>query len=271
MNTFDLIEKRVSVRTFTEREVDPASRQTLLDYAATLKAPWGHEARFAWVPVTPSDREAQRFGTYGMIQGAQLYLAGAMKQGPGAAEDFGYLFEGILLKATELGLGTCWLGGTFRRGDFTQALALLDDEFIPAVCPVGYASPTKRLKEKLIGTVFQVRQRKPLKDWAIVEGEPGEYREALEAVRLGPSASNKQPWRVHLANGRAHFYLEETPGYNAESVARCGFPIQRLDMGIAFYHWERVLSDQGLVGAWTQNDPKITVPDKWEYVATWSR
>jgi nitroreductase len=270
MKTFDLIKKRVSVRTFTDQEVDQTSRQALIDYAATLKAPWGHQARFAWVPVTSSDREAQKFGTYGMIVGAGWFLAGAMKKGPGAAEDFGYLFEGIVLKATEMGLGTCWLGGTFNRADFIAALNLRDDEFIPAVCPVGYASTTKRLKEKLIGAVLQVRQRKPLKDLVVVSGELGIYRDALEAVRLGPSASNKQPWRIHLA-GAAHFYLEETPGYNTESVARCGFPIQSLDMGIAFSHWERVLADQGLVGAWTQNDPKVAVPGKWVYVATWSR
>jgi len=206
-----------------------------------------------------------------MIEGAGWFLAGAMKKGPGAVEDFGYLLEGVILKATELGLGTCWLGGTFQRADFTEALTLQDDEFIPAVCPVGYASTRRRLKEKLIAAAIHVRQRKPLKDWARVTGDPGVYGDALEAVRLGPSASNKQPWRLLLAEGKAHFYLEETPGYNADSVARCGFPIQSLDMGIAFYHWERVLADQGLAGSWTRDDPSLPVGGKWVYVATWGR
>jgi len=272
MKTFDLIQKRVSVRTYTAQEVDEKTRTALVDYASTLKAPWGNRAKFAWVPVSAPAGEPKKFGTYGMIKGARWFLAGAMKKAPGAEEDYGYLLEGVILKAAELGLGTCWLGGTFHRDDYTQALDLQSDEFIPAITPVGYATPSKRLKEFLIATLIQVRTRKPLKDWALLNGEAGIYRDALEAVRLGPSASNKQPWRIFLArDGSAHFYLEETPNYNADSVARCGFPIQRLDLGIAFFHWEQVLKDEGSFGNWSRNDPVLTVPEKWVYIATWSR
>jgi len=273
MKTFELIQKRVSVRTYTDQEVDEKTRADLLDYAGTLKAPWGNAARFAWVALKSDEADkTEKIGTYGMIKGAQLFLAGAIKKAPGAVEDFGYLFEAILLKATELGLGTCWLGGTFDRADFTARLNLQADEFIPAVSPVGFATASRRLKEVLIATVMQVRTRLALKDVAVVNGEPGMFTNALEAVRLGPSASNKQPWRIFLGqDGVAHFYLEETPGYNSVAVTRVGFPIQSLDMGIAFYHWQTVLQDEGIFGTWSRKDPVLTVPDKWVYVATWSR
>ena len=35
----------------------------------------------------------------------------------------------------------------------------------------------------------------------------------LEMVRRGPSASNKQPWRVVRAGERWHLYLQRTRGY----------------------------------------------------------
>jgi hypothetical protein len=36
----------------------------------------------------------------------------------------------------------------------------------------------------------------------------------LEMVRLGPSASSKQPWRVVLINTACHFYEYKEPGYS---------------------------------------------------------
>ena len=40
----------------------------------------------------------------------------------GLGPDFGYVFEWLILRATDLGLATCWLGGTFKRGAFGQAV-----------------------------------------------------------------------------------------------------------------------------------------------------
>ncbi len=41
-------------------------------------------------------------GTYGVIKGAGVFLVGAMERGHRDMEDFGYLFEQIILFATEL-------------------------------------------------------------------------------------------------------------------------------------------------------------------------
>jgi len=70
---------------------------------------------------------------------------------------------------------------------------------------------------------------------------------------------------------RVHFYLEPTLGYNDVSVGRVGFPIQTLDLGIAWCHFELALADQGVAGRWTKVDPGLGVPLAWEYSATWTR
>jgi len=52
--------------------------------------------------------------------------------GPGAKnlEDYGYLMEAIILKATELNLGTCWLGGSFTQSNFARKINAADNEIV---------------------------------------------------------------------------------------------------------------------------------------------
>jgi hypothetical protein len=45
----------------------------------------------------------------------------------------------------------------------------------------------------------------------------GAYAVPLEMVRLGPSASNKQPWRIIRDRDRFDFFLSHTKGYGITS------------------------------------------------------
>jgi len=59
-------------------------------------------------------------------------------------------------------------------------------------------------------------------------------------VRIAPSASNKQPWRIVKIEGAWHFFLERTKGYGDGIIFKLLklADIQRLDMGIAMCHFE---------------------------------
>ena len=84
--------------------------------AANAVGPLGSQAHFALVAAAPGDASAlKRLGTYGFIKGATGFIVGAVRQAPNDLEDYGYLREQVILYATGLGLGTCWLGGTFTR------------------------------------------------------------------------------------------------------------------------------------------------------------
>jgi hypothetical protein len=94
---------------------------------------------------------------------------------------------------------------------------------------------------------------------------------ALEMVRLAPSASNKQPWRVIRKGQRWHFYLRRSQGYRKRNHSLFGVAdMQRLDIGIAMSHFEMTGIELGLKGNWELQDPGI-VPQQGtvEYVATW--
>ena len=92
-------------------------------------------------------------------------------------------------------------------------------------------------------------------------------------VRLGPSASNKQPWRIIQDGSTWHFFLQRTPGYGSGSLVfnllRLA-DLQRVDMGIAMCHWELAARELGLQGKWVVKDPDIDKPDgQTEYIASW--
>lgn len=96
--------------------------------------------------------------------------------------------------------------------------------------------------------------------------EAGSYRVPLEMVRLAPSASNKQPWRIIKNQNEYHFYLQHTPGY-AKFLA---YDLQRVDMGIAMAHFELTAQEQGIIGKWVitpQQD--VIVPQNTEYIGSW--
>ena len=67
-------------------------------------------------------------------------------------------------------------------------------------------------------------------------------------VRLAPSASNRQPWRIIAGRSRKdfHFFLERTPGYNNNRFVKSD--LQRVDMGIAMCHFELAMKESGFNG-----------------------
>lgn len=92
----------------------------------------------------------------------------------------------------------------------------------------------------------------------------GVIEKALDAVRLAPSAVNKQPWRVVISGDKAHFYEKRSDRYTQN-----GRDIQKIDMGIALCHFELAAAECGLDTVFEIKDPGIEVPDKTEYIASY--
>jgi len=272
----ELIRSRTSVRDYTSEVIPPETRAELESACSCLvRGPLGTSCRFLLVE---RDRAgvgpAAALGTYGMIRGARTYLAGAARRGPSDQEDYGFLFEQLLLKAADLGLATCWLGGTFTRGGFAAAVGLAADEILPAVSPVGLPPGRRSVWDSAIRTLAGSRRRKPWAelffDGGFVTPLPAEgagpYREALEMVRLAPSASNRQPWRLLRRDGAFHFYLSRTPGYGRVA----GNDLQRLDIGIAMTHFQLTLTEAGVSGGWVRRAPAPEPPADTEYIVSWA-
>jgi nitroreductase len=281
MDAGTLIHRRYSCRTYLEQPISTEDNESLTAFMAQkTRGALGSAVRFGLIAASSGDESAlKRLGTYGFIKGATGFLVGAVRRGPGDLEDYGYLLEEVILRATELGLGTCWLGGTFTRSTFTSRFGGVDnDEVMPAVVSIGYPGDdgTERIREREEGA-----RRLPADELFCADefGEPlgleraGGYGGALAPVRMAPSATNKQPWRVVRRDGDWHFYLLRTKGYGKGSpwfkLLRIA-DLQRVDLGIAMCHFALVARESGLDGRWVVEDPGLALPGPGiEYTATW--
>lgn len=265
---FGLIERRSSCRSFDGGKRDEAALDQLSDFIQGINASAGADMRF--VLLRHFYGVEGRLGTYGVISGAFDYIVGVFPKEGGDALKFGRLFEEIVLYATALGLGTCWLGGTFQRTDFEAQANPGEDEFIPIVSPVGIAAPRLRLVDRAFRAGAGSNRRKPFRelffdgsaDTPLSEEDAGEYLQALQSVRLAPSASNRQPWRVIKDGANFHFYLCRNKGYGPSN-----FDIQKNDIGIAQCHFAMTAADAGLSGRFDYL-PSPPEAAGWEYVTT---
>jgi len=274
----DVINKRFSNRAYADRKVEDILKKLLMDYILEhCKGPFGNMVRFAFVEVADGNSsELKKLGTYSMIKGATLYLSGAVKKGKNSMEDFGYCMEAAILKATELGISTCWLGGTLNRSSFSKKMDLGQEEVIPAVTPLGYPGDKSSFIVGLMGMSRGNRNRKSFDELfferdinnPLNKKDLGKYGSVLEGVRLSPSASNKQPWRVIRDKDKSifHIYLNEDKIYN--NLFK-DIKLQNLDIGIAMCHFEIAARELGLDGSWETREPVLN-SGNLVYIASWS-
>jgi nitroreductase len=101
-------------------------------------------------------------------------------------------------------------------------------------------------------------------DQPLTKEKAGKLSDALEGVRLAPSAVNKQPWRVLVTGDKVHFYEKRSKGYLSED----GWDRQKIDMGIALCHFGLVMRECGSAVSFEIADPSIPVPEDTFYIGT---
>jgi nitroreductase len=270
---FELIRKRRSVRSYSNEKLSSEVLDKISDILNHYSiGPFGNIVSFHLIEKSWARENFRvKLGTYGFISGAAYFIVGEVKDGDHCFEDFGFLLEKIILHLTELNLGTCWLGGTFKRDEYKELLNSAPDLLIPAITPVGIPED-KTFFENLIRWGAKSDSRKDWNDLFFDKDFSANlnqveillYQKPLEMLRLAPSASNKQPWRIIKSGDNFHFYLKRTPGYGKFG----GMDLQKIDMGIAMAHFEVTCEYLGLKGKWTINNPNIAANGA-EYIVSW--
>lgn len=271
----EAVKKRYSVRNYIEQEVEPEKRMDISSFIESLDNPFGKKVNFHYLDNNGMENQ-EKLGTYGVIIGAKQYIGTTIKLEPRALEAVGYEVEAVMLYLAHIGIGTCWLGGTFDRQGFAQAMNIAEDEMFPIITPYGYPATNKHTKEIAMRKMIKADHRK---EWdelfynndfqsPLTQKNAKDLEFPLEMVRLGPSASNKQPWRIVLNGNACHFYEYKEPGYS-DSFS---YDIQRIDMGIAAAHFDFAVREKGIKGHFdTGSDPELELPDHMEYVFSWIR
>lgn len=94
-----------------------------------------------------------------------------------------------MLLATMLGLGTCWVGGTFERNN--PMFQVSEDEEFVCVITIGYPVDKQRFIEKVKNRVMK---KKAVSELYIADTTdlPTWFLSAMQAVQKTPSAKNTQ-------------------------------------------------------------------------------
>ena len=272
MDITGTIRKRRSVRTYEDRALTEADRKKLMDFGKTLENPFGVPVR-----IHMADRQTaaggEKLGTYGTIRGARTFLGVSVPQERNALLAAGYEFETLILYATAMGLGTVWLAATFSRSSFEKAMGIEPDEWFPAISPVGYPAQKRSFRETVMRAAMKSSDRRPWEELffqgemgvPLTRQEAGAYAECLEMVRLAPSATNQQPWRVVRQGKDFHFY-ETHPAGASEDEKK----IKQVDLGIALAHFHLTALEQGLKGRFERvPEAEANLPGHTWYGITW--
>ena len=152
---------------------------------------------------------------YGKFKNANHYIAiVGPKDLTDLEEKSGYYGEKVVLYAQQLGLNTCWVAGTYRKGKCKATLST--GEKIVCVISIGYGKTDGvKHRSKSLNKICQVPE----------EDMPAWFRNGVVAALMAPTAINQQKFRITLEGDKAVI----TAGKG---------PMTKIDLGIVKYNFE---------------------------------
>ncbi|MBD5245432.1 MAG: nitroreductase [Barnesiella sp.] len=262
MNILEAIKQRRSVRSYNGRGLTPEEIDQLKGAIAGSYSPFGGDVT---IRLNSFELKGEyRPGTYGVIRGASDYFLLAYSDDEESVLSAGFRFEQVVLQATAMGLGTCWIGGTFRGSDFDKGQVWPDGEKLKIVSPVGEAAG-KSLRESLTRFVMRSQNRKPFQslffkgDFSTGLNQDDDFGEPLEMMRLAPSSVNSQPWRALVTDHTVHFY------YLRKSR------LSLLDAAIGMSHFFETERYNGHRGDFFKDVNPPEAPKGWHYIRSYRR
>jgi nitroreductase len=209
MDQIEIMKMRHSVRQFRDQPLDPAAVSALqaeIDLCSTESG--------LNIQLITNEPEAFQAGktSYGQFKCCKNYL---MIAGPkGKDIEAGYYGERIVLKAQELGINSCWVALTYKKGKAQGTQRPGEKRYL--VIALGYGITN--------GTPHRGKSIADVSDYKA--GDPDWYKAGLEAAILAPTAVNQQKFRFAREGDRV---ILKTAGF--------GF-YTKIDLGIVKYHFE---------------------------------
>ncbi len=105
MDILDAIKSRRSVRSFNGVALSESNRKILMDEVEQSSSPFGGNVTIRLKEFDIKD--GYKPSTYGMIKGAVDFFLLGIGDDEASALTAGFRFEQVVLKAWQLGLGTC--------------------------------------------------------------------------------------------------------------------------------------------------------------------
>jgi len=246
----DLLLKRHSVRKYSPQRVAPDIINKL---NAAITSVNTHEAGMHFQLFTDDPEPFRGFTrSYGMLSGVRNYIAAVADTSFAHwRQRAGFCGMEIVMKATGLGLGTCFVSGTFSAANV--AARVRAGERLLFLITFGYedhsggpgiiASLTSKIahRKKMTAEDFiisSIPTSKLYHDIPLLST-------ALDALAHSPSALNKRPTRMRVERNNEG-------GYMIEASVPAGNEAYEIDLGIALYSIQSVMP-----GYWDWGNPAI--------------
>ncbi|MEE3420870.1 MAG: nitroreductase family protein [Lachnospiraceae bacterium] len=272
MDYTKLIEKRQSVRAFTDEEVTQAERKSLTDFFDFEKALAPDlDMKFRIVDGDAANRLEGVAGYRGFAFGAPAYMVLLGGESEIDMMNAGYVGENLLLKAVELGLDTCWI--TVNESSVTKRALLMEEETqkINAIIAIGHGKKTLKGDRLDIVDPSEVRLiRRPgyaapkmapedityIDTWGN-SPEWDEYtvdpvvQDGLYAASLAPTFLNRQPVRYIVDGKRVILCIKKEELVSEDD--------NLLNIGICMLHFSaEISSNYANAGQWVLEAPDDT-------------
>jgi nitroreductase len=149
MNFEEVIEKRRSIRKYKDTPIPKEKILQILE-SARIAPSAGH--RQPWHFIVVENKETiKKLAKSDWAAEAPVMIVGLadLAASPNwCINDLGIAFEHIILTATNLGIGTCWMGQTNREELVKNLLDIPDNYKVIAITPIGIPDETPKLKER---------------------------------------------------------------------------------------------------------------------------
>lgn len=150
---------------------------------------------------------------YGFIKNCNNYIILAGKDNNELEEKVGYFGELLTLKLLEIGINSCFVGGTYKKKKVKNDLP--EGYRMVMVLAIGYGVDNGK-----------VARTKTFDDISLSKDVPDWYKDGIDMVLLAPSAVNQKKWKFELI----------APNYVKATCNGKFFP--NVDLGIAKLHFE---------------------------------
>lgn len=271
MNYYDLATRRKSTRDYKNKDVPEDLLRTIEDYSSECTKLFPEiKTDCLIIHEEAGDLLEGCAGYHGFMVDAPYYLLLLTEDCPFAYENAGYMGEDLVLKMTELGLGSCWL--TVLDSDkLKENLKLKSSKVAACLIAFGYEkseiggfrldikSPSLINLKKRTG---QIAPKLFIED-AIYDGDWGRkidlsgwaqtsnlYR-AFIAACCSPSALNRQPYRFILDGNLVSLVVMKDELTSEDN--------EKLNVGIVMHHFQQVLCQRTSVShEWKLGAPERT-------------
>lgn len=170
MEFIDVIKSRRSVRKFSDQEIENEKIEQILE-CARLAPSWANKQCWSFVIVKDKEKIELLSKSTGMVNRwlreiPIIIVACGDPNLSGVRENIVYFMvdvaiatEHLILSATDLGLGSCWIGA-FDENRIKEILGIPDNIRVVALVPLGYPAKKAGMQENITRIALQSKRRK---------------------------------------------------------------------------------------------------------------